>query len=178
MPLGMLGEGGLAPLTSLVSVLVFSAPRPYCFGLSCYPVCEAPIEPSVRLLILAYRPSKLLTLHYRTWNQRPDSCMYHRPITQGWPRIKGWLPQPCPSGEISEDVLGSHYSFQALGFQPLIEAISPALLLLRIRKCYVKALLSKVMGEACSTSLCLFHPHLVFMVAPRTLATPHVPASV
>lgn len=51
MPLGMVGQGGLAPLTPLVSVLVFSASRPRCSSLSCYPVCEAPIELSVRFLI-------------------------------------------------------------------------------------------------------------------------------
>lgn len=51
MPLGMVAQGGLAPLTPLVSVLVFSASRPCHFSLSCYPVCEAPIERSVRLLI-------------------------------------------------------------------------------------------------------------------------------
>lgn len=76
MPLGMVGQGGLAPLTPLVSVLVFSASHPCCFSLSCYLVYEAPIELSVRLLISCrgkYWTSKLLTLHYR-------ACVCAKPI--------------------------------------------------------------------------------------------------
>lgn len=51
-PWGLVGQGGLAPLTPLVSVLVLMASHPFFFSLSRYPVCEAAIEPSVKCRIL------------------------------------------------------------------------------------------------------------------------------